>query len=77
MTNNFNELKRAFDAECKIAEQLVKGKSSHPSEYAAACVIVRLLHGRSVRSIHNILDDGYRVISALRADAILDTDKVY
>jgi len=77
MTNNYNDLKQLFDAECKVAEQMVKGAPSHRSEYSVACVIVRLLQGHSIRSSYSILKDAYRIIDTLKADADLDTSKVY
>jgi len=77
MTNNLNELKRAFEAECETAKWLVTGVPAHRSEYPVACVIVKLLQGYTSRNITGILREVGNILNTLRGDAELDTDKVY
>jgi len=77
MTNNFKELKLSFDAECKIAKQMVSGATSNRSAYPVACVIVKLLQGYTARDITGILREVDSILDALKGDTVLDTDKVY
>jgi|GEM_PF-6605393 len=77
MSHNFNELKKIFDDECVVAEQLMEGMPPHRNKYPEAYVVAGLLQGLTVRKGRFVLQEAIRLLEEMGAAHTINADTAY